>query len=383
MLKKRSSVRKLARRIEQGFTQLYPAMPEVPKRNLPLIVAAQIEVSTVNTAILTSYLPLEMTRSDLRDQGLRRQLSSKSLDSVRMAKPFATQFLCESAEFGQVIQLSMDRTDIGNRFAVLTIAPRIGERALPLIRTVESGAANIGFEKQKGLLEQVLIWISEGAPVRLSADRFYPSERQHHRQYRIRLKSNFLTDPGQGDLLTTGTLAQDYQERYEANVSLLQSEIMINIMINIGILHEPGHKEPWIIAIDCKPTRAAVLDYSSRWCTWPMFSDFKSRGFGLEDTRIEIDNRISINHPRDDFGWGGCYGGKAAPDFRPSSHSFALIFMLVEGYPDHVPATEGQFFDTGHTFLLCCLFLSRLSSILCIISIKSISLCRSSLTVGS
>nr|VFK02862.1 MAG: hypothetical protein BECKH772A_GA0070896_102912 [Candidatus Kentron sp. H] len=101
MLKKRSSVRKLARRIEQGFTQLYPAMPEVPKRNLPLIVAAQIEVSTVNTAILTSYLPLEMTRSDLRDQGLRRQLSSKSLDSVRMAKPFATQLLCESAEFGQ------------------------------------------------------------------------------------------------------------------------------------------------------------------------------------------------------------------------------------------------------------------------------------------
>nr|VFJ95850.1 MAG: hypothetical protein BECKH772B_GA0070898_100831 [Candidatus Kentron sp. H]VFK02059.1 MAG: hypothetical protein BECKH772C_GA0070978_1008012 [Candidatus Kentron sp. H] len=92
-----------------------------------------------------SYLPLEMTRSDLRDQELRRQLSSKSLDSVRMAKPFATQLLCESAEFGQVIQLSMDRTDIGNRFAVLTIAPRIGERALPLIRTAESGAANIAY----------------------------------------------------------------------------------------------------------------------------------------------------------------------------------------------------------------------------------------------
>nr|VFJ95957.1 MAG: hypothetical protein BECKH772B_GA0070898_100855 [Candidatus Kentron sp. H]VFK02902.1 MAG: hypothetical protein BECKH772C_GA0070978_101074 [Candidatus Kentron sp. H] len=88
-------------------------MPEVPKRNLPLIVAAQIEASTVNTKILTSYLPLEMTRSDLREQWLRRQLSSKSLDS--------------------------------DRFAVLTIALRIGERALPLIRTAESGAANIAY----------------------------------------------------------------------------------------------------------------------------------------------------------------------------------------------------------------------------------------------
>nr|VFJ96637.1 MAG: hypothetical protein BECKH772A_GA0070896_101072 [Candidatus Kentron sp. H]VFK06048.1 MAG: hypothetical protein BECKH772C_GA0070978_103232 [Candidatus Kentron sp. H] len=59
-------------------------------------------------------------------------------------------------------------------------------------------------------------------------------------------------------------------------MSLFQSEIMINI----GILHEPGHKEPWIIA------------YSSRRCIWPMFSDFKSRGFGPEDTRIEDANRI-------------------------------------------------------------------------------------------
>nr|VFK02058.1 MAG: hypothetical protein BECKH772C_GA0070978_1008011 [Candidatus Kentron sp. H] len=59
-------------------------------------------------------------------------------------------------------------------------------------------------------------------------------------------------------------------------MSLFQSEIMINI----GILHEPGHKEPWIIA------------YSSRRCIRPMFSDFKSRGFGPEDTRIEDANRI-------------------------------------------------------------------------------------------
>jgi len=250
-----SSVKKLAREIEQGFARLYPAMHEVPKRNVPLIVAAQIEARTANTAILASYLPLEMTRSDLRDQWLRRQLSSESLDSIRMVKPFATQFLREAAEFGQVIQLSMDQTDIGNRFAVLAIALRVGDRALPLVWKVETGAANIGFEKQKELLEQVLTWIPKGAQVMLSADRFYPSEelfkwlKRHHWQYRIRLKSNFLADIGQGDLLTTGTLAQGCQQRYETNVSLFQSEVMTNI----GILHEPGHEEPWIIAMDCQP----------------------------------------------------------------------------------------------------------------------------------
>nr|VFK05044.1 MAG: Transposase DDE domain-containing protein [Candidatus Kentron sp. H]VFK05288.1 MAG: Transposase DDE domain-containing protein [Candidatus Kentron sp. H]VFK08652.1 MAG: Transposase DDE domain-containing protein [Candidatus Kentron sp. H] len=63
-------------------------------------------------------------------------------------------------------------------------------------------------------------------------------------------------------------------------------------MTNIGILHEPGHEEPWIIAMDCRPTRATVLDYSARWCIEPMFSDFKSNGFGLEDTRIRDPNRL-------------------------------------------------------------------------------------------
>jgi hypothetical protein len=51
-----------------------------------------------------------------------------------------------------------------------------------------------------------------------------------------------------------------------------------HIMTNVGILHDTGHKEPWIIAMDCPPTRATVLDYAARWAIEPTFSDFKSRG---------------------------------------------------------------------------------------------------------
>jgi hypothetical protein len=50
------------------------------------------------------------------------------------------------------------------------------------------------------------------------------------------------------------------------------------------VLHEPGHPAPWIVAMECVPTAAAVRDYGLRWGSEPMFSDFKSRGFGLEDT---------------------------------------------------------------------------------------------------
>jgi hypothetical protein len=57
--------------------------------------------------------------------------------------------------------------------AVLMVGLRIGGRALPLAWLAEEGPANIGFEGQRKLLEQVLAWLPEGAKVLLSADRFY------------------------------------------------------------------------------------------------------------------------------------------------------------------------------------------------------------------
>ena len=60
----------------------------------------------------------------------------------------------------------------------------------------------------------------------------------------------------------------------------------------LGVLHEAGYPEPWIIAMDCPPKRAAVSDYGARWAIEPMFSDFKSRGFRLEDTKLEAPKRL-------------------------------------------------------------------------------------------
>ena len=158
----------------------------------------------------------------------------------------------------------------------------------------EAGAANIGFDGQKRLLEQVLTWIPEGAKVLLLADRFYPScdlfewLHTHNWQYRLRLKGNVLADPGYGDEATTGELAQGMMERYLPKVPLFAR----GVMTNLGVLHEPGHPEPWIIAMDCPPTRAAVLDYGARWGIEPMFSDFKSRGFELEDSQLGLADRL-------------------------------------------------------------------------------------------
>jgi hypothetical protein len=37
-----------------------------------------------------------------------------------------------------------------------------------------------------------------------------------------------------------------------------------------------------------------TLEYSARWGIEPMFSDFKSRGFGIEDTQLRYADRLIL-----------------------------------------------------------------------------------------
>ena len=62
---------------------------------------------------------------------------------------------------------------------------------------------------------------------------------------------------------------------------------------NIGVIHAPGHAEPWIIAMSATPGYLTTLDYSARWAIEPRFSDFTSRGFGGADTQIQHPDRLA------------------------------------------------------------------------------------------
>lgn len=288
------TVRKLAEEVERGLGKAHPGLRKTVVKKLALAVGAMIEGQTPNTVELANLLPLGTERQDMREQWLRRLLKNPLLACAAVMEPFAREELAQAARNGQTVLLSLDQTDLGDRMAVLMVALRVGDRALPLAWLAEEGPANIGFEGQRKLLGQVLAWLPEAAEVLLSADRFYPSVAlfdwlcAHGWRYRLRLKGNLLADPGHGDEVTTGELAQGVKELYLSEVRLFAQ----GAMTNLGILHEAGHPEPWIIAMDCAPTRAAVLDYAARWAIEPMFSDFKGRGFELEDSQLEHAGRL-------------------------------------------------------------------------------------------
>lgn len=289
-----STVKRLAEEVARGLDEIHPKLRKTVVSKLALAVGAMLEGQTPNTVELANLLPLETERQDMREQWLRRLLKNPLLRSDEVMEPLAHQELAKAAGNGQVVLLSLDQTELGDRMAVLMVCVRVGDRSLPLAWIAEEGAANIGFAGQRIVLERVRAWLPAGAEVVLSADRFYPSAELFewlHAQgwgYRLRLKGNLLADPGYGDETTTGELAQGVRERYLPGVQLFAA----GISTNLGILHEAGHKEPWIIAMDCPPTRAAVLDYGARWAIEPTFSDFKSRGFDLEDSQLEHADRL-------------------------------------------------------------------------------------------
>ena len=288
------TVRKLAEEVEQGLGQAHPRLRKTVVKKLALAIGAMIEGQTPNTVELANLLPLPTERQDMREQWLRRLLKNPLVISTAVMEPFARHELARAAGNGQTVLLSLDQTDLGDRMAVLMVSVRSGDRALPLVWIAEVGAANIGFEGQRKVLDQVLGWLPKGAEVLLSADRFYTSValfdwlHAHGWGYGLRLKGNLLADPGHGDEVTTGDLAHGVKERYLSGVRLFAQ----GVSTNLGILHEVGHPEPWIIAMDCPPTRAAVLDYGARWGIEPMFSDLKGRGFELEDSQLEHADRL-------------------------------------------------------------------------------------------
>ena len=250
------AVQKLAEKVKEGLQTALPKLRKTVVNKLALAVGAMIEAQTPNTIELANVLPVPTERQEIREQWLRRLLKNPLLDSPVVLEPFARTALEEAARNGQTVMLSMDQTDLGDRFAVLMLALQMGDRSLPLAWEVEAGAANIGFAGQQVLLERVRAWLPPDAAVLLLGDRFYPSAElftwlhQHGWQYRLRLKGNLTVDTGFCEA-TTGELADGVTERYLPDVRLFNC----GVPTNLGILHEAGHEEPWIIAMDCQPTK--------------------------------------------------------------------------------------------------------------------------------
>lgn len=278
--------------IDKDFQRRQPLYHKSRREGLAALTGVMLEVRSANLMELAAALPRGIAAAEHRYQYIERQLKNGEIVPDVVIKPYALDVIERLSANGQTVVLQMDQSHINDTNEVLMLSVRLRKRALPVAWRVRSTQGNIGFPVQKDLLDSVLAWLPPGIRIMLAADRFYGTAQligwcqKAGWSYRIRLKGN-LTLTHEGAEIATGDVATLIPKGVK-DAELYGS----GVTTNIGVLHEKGHKEPWIIAMDASPSTYTTLDYGMRWGIENMFSDFKSRGFGLMQSQIQKPDRM-------------------------------------------------------------------------------------------
>jgi hypothetical protein len=282
----------VAASVSADLVRRLPRQNKKQREGLSLLVATMLDVRSANLMDLSASLPRASERIDMRYQWIARLLGNELVDTDWVMAPFASDVLQRASGNGKRLILIIDQSKANDTQQAIVVAVRVGGRSLPIAWRVKETEGAIGFREQKAALETALVLLPVGAKVVLMGDRFYGSPdliawcRTKGWDWRLRLKADLLVFEDGGE----STVAQCFArgERMLSGVELTAKRVPTNI----GMVHEDGHPEPWFIAMSDAPTTAKTFDYGLRWGIEAMFSDFKSRGFGLEDSQLQRTDRM-------------------------------------------------------------------------------------------
>jgi hypothetical protein len=282
----------IALAVDDDLVRRLPWMNCARRRGVSQVVAAMLAVRSANLVELGNALPREIASWEKRYQFVERVLGNSKIDCDEVIASLAGEVAVKLSAQGQTLIVMMDQSHINDLNEVLMVSLRFRDRALPVAWRVKPTQGGIGFEVQEEVLAAVQKMLPEDASILLCADRFYGTPALVNWcvaagwDYRIRLKAN-LTLTHEGGEMTTGEVLALAPE------GLTGARLCgTSAATNIFALHEEGHPEPWIIAMGAKPGRVTCLDYGLRWGIEAMFSDYKSRGFGLMQSQIQRPDRL-------------------------------------------------------------------------------------------
>jgi hypothetical protein len=288
-----SGIERLAAGIEAELARRLPRQRKTQRSKLALLVATMLSERSANLMDLAAVLPRPAERADMRYQWIARLLANPRVDCDAVMRPFAEEAIRQAGAAGGTVVLILDQSKVSAWHQMLVLSVRVGERALPLAWRVRETRGSIGFAEQRELLTLVARWLPTGARIVLMGDRFYGSPdlialcRGLGWDWRLRLKQDLLVFQDGGETTLAACFARG--ERMLDGIELTGKRVTTNV----AMVHEPGHPEPWIIALSEPPTAHRAFDYGLRWGIEAMFADFKTRGFGLEDSQLRHPDRLA------------------------------------------------------------------------------------------
>jgi hypothetical protein len=278
--------------VTRDLERRLPKQRATQRRKLSELVGGMLICQTPNLMELSNVLDRPTESAEVRYNYVERFLKNPLVDTEVVMAAYAKDLLSRLAKHQHTLVLMIDQSKVNSAFEVLMVSVRLRKRAVPLFWIVKETKGGIGFGGQKVLLEVVRGWLPEGCHVMLAGDRFYGTAelvrwcQEYGWKYRLRLKGNLCIYQDQGPDKTLNQL------KSEGKKVLEKARFRSGMITHVGILHEPGHEEPWYIAMDSLPNEYKTRDYGLRWGIENMFSDFKSRGFSLMQTHIRFADRL-------------------------------------------------------------------------------------------
>jgi hypothetical protein len=269
-----------------------PLQNKKQREGLALLVATALQVRSVNLNELAAAVPRAAERLDMRYQWISRVLGNDLIEVDAVMAPYAREVLARACAGGRRVVAMIDQSKANDAHEMIMISLRVGERALPLAWRVRKTQGAIGFREQREALEAVACLLPEGVRPTLMGDRFYGSPaliswcRDQGWGWRLRCKQDLLVFEQGGETTLAECFARG--EHMLEDIELTGKRVRTHV----AMVHEEGHPEPWLIAMSDLPTVWRAGDYGLRWGIEAMFSDFKTRGFNLEDSQIERTDRL-------------------------------------------------------------------------------------------
>lgn len=283
----------VARGIIADLEAKLPWQRKTQRGKLGLLVATMLEVRSANLMDLAASLPRPCALVSKRYQWIERFLVNPLVDVDAVLAPYGREVLARLSANGARVVLMIDQSKASDLHQMVMVSARVGGRALPLAWRVKETQGAIGFAEQREALEAVLAMLPEGIAPVLMGDRFYGSPdliawcRTQGWDWRLRLKQDLLVFEDGGESTLGECFARGAHRL--TGVELTHKRVPTHV----AMIHEEGHPEPWIIAMSQTPTPHRAFDYGLRWGIEAMFSDFKTRGFGLENSQIQYPDRLS------------------------------------------------------------------------------------------
>lgn len=286
----------LHRELMRRFTVLELNISAPQRTNLALLSQALAVSANCHLSTLALALPLPGQRENLI-QRLRRTLS-QTPDWQDWYGPIVKHLFAHWT--GAEVALVMDRTDLADRWSVLTVGAAHGKRLLPLgWHVLPFGGTSA--ETQVSLLRQVQPYLPPADRVRITfygdaEFRAVPVQaycREQTWHWHVGLKSDlrFQTADGGAYALRDLPVARG-QLLYRQNVTLTERHAFgpVNLLAHWS----PNEDTPRYWALDQPANRAAWRRGRKRYWIEPGFRDWKSYGFDLERSQLDDAERLNV-----------------------------------------------------------------------------------------